>query len=104
MHGYQCAQWSGLGGDPTNSKGRVSVYKCDKCALLFDKPDRFKDSLQSFSWCPCCKSPNIKFVETVAVGSKQYKKVMISNSYDDLENMAMLDIFLDGQLDAGFFI
>lgn len=98
--GFQVTYWQ-TGTTPPKPGTRVAIYQCSKCALKFDEPQRFDDGQgNSFSWCPCCHSPDIEYWRTILVGPKTVPLPAISNTRD-IENMVMLDLFLDGELDGG---
>ena len=92
MNGWQVTYWTTSGKPaPAPRPGtRITVYLCQKCALRFDTPIRFKCE---FEWCPCCKSPDIKLLGKFPISGTN----VAINVQDPIEPIIFLDL-LDGEI------
>lgn len=104
MNGFQVTYWNDAGKPaPTPKPGtKVSIYKCQKCALIFDNPTQFRTNADHFKWCPCCQNTDFDYLGTAITGTPLADTAKSNGSDHDLETIVMLDLMSDGQLDGGF--
>ncbi|MCK5617430.1 hypothetical protein KAR91_87010 [Candidatus Pacearchaeota archaeon] len=104
MNGYQVTYWNSAGKPAPKPKPgtKILIYKCQKCALVFNTPSQFKTDTYHFQWCPCCQSPDFDYVGIAVVDTCLASAAILNHSSPNIETMIMLDLISDKQLDGGF--